>query len=1137
MLSILRKILFPVVLFAFFPISVLAQNNSIGCSKDGYMVFTVNGIFTDEAGAQHNMSALGNLLGVMHDGEKINIDYLLNPSHLAGLADLFDVAYQKLWEEGNTSDYDLEDMLVGVSEKLHTQKTLFVAHSQGNFYANDLYSSLAGKSGGIPTQSLGVYGVAVPAKTVAGGGMHITSETDQVIVEKVRDFWHQDIATPNANIHFTDGSNGHNFSGVYLKYEGDRIIREIIESLDKLKTNETQDSSLPCVAPPQLGLVHSFGAGYYFVTDRVAVGVVASPGVIMGTTRVAGQYAANVVSGGFSLLESGASIGANGVSGVLTFVDTATKQTGLFLGETTHAVGRYIADASYGVGARLAFMTGSKFNTIADSTSGPSFGPLLPTPPAAASLAGVAAAFPGRPSLSPTPSKPSLVDLNQQLVQARAALEVIAATLPKHIPSAPPSDQGEIAGASTTTRVDSTPAPASDSIKIVAGFMSTEGAPGGVQLPPVSTTLPEATSTIPLASTTPPVIPDTLPPQAPVILSPTSTVLDTTPVLFSGTGEASTSLLVSWNEGPLSIVKVFSVLRPIPSSGDEGEEGAWSASLELPEGTTVVVFVLRDDAGNLSSQVTLTLDVVPPAPLPVTRALSSGDVVINEVSAFPGRQYVELVNRSDATIDLSGAALVLPDVFNALLLFGMIPPEGHFLIAAEDIPGVTEDLVIPSPSWSNLGVADLSLVDLSGTFIDTLPYCADWCGKAGSMQVIERFSTSLPTADYAKNWSAPIDYLTDTPGSGFGTPREQNTLRYLFTLGTSLSESLAPSSATYLINNTLTVESGATLTLSAGTIVEFVGDARLVVLGGLSAGGTAADPVVLRGYASDDSTLAGTVDLLVSGELALLETDLSRGDSVVLSDASTTLAHVSVSQFTNGLLVSGGTVTSTDLAMIDIDGVALMLLDTAASFSSTTITRAGWTGASSIVHVSGGETEISDLTIRVCQPTLSAGIALYDASTTIDGLSINDCGAVGLYAAEGTFATITDATIREPLGVGVVATGGATLSIASTTLEGSMIGLDANTAEVTGEGLSITGNMYGVSDGGQASITIHQSTISGNDTGVSAQSAASVIDMSENYWGSPNGPTLPGQPAGTNGDSVGSNVLVSPYLTADPTLP
>ena len=152
MLSILRKILFPVVLFAFFPISVLAQNNSIGCSKDGYMVFTVNGIFTDEAGAQHNMSALGNLLGVMHDGEKINIDYLLNPSHLAGLADLFDVAYQKLWEEGNTSDYDLEDMLVGVSEKLHTQKTLFVAHSQGNFYANDLYSSLAGKSGGIPTQ-------------------------------------------------------------------------------------------------------------------------------------------------------------------------------------------------------------------------------------------------------------------------------------------------------------------------------------------------------------------------------------------------------------------------------------------------------------------------------------------------------------------------------------------------------------------------------------------------------------------------------------------------------------------------------------------------------------------------------------------------------------------------------------------------------------------------------------------------------------------------------------------------------------------------------------------------------------------------------------------------------------------------
>ena len=129
-----------------------------------------------------------------------------------------------------------------MSEKVGTQKVILIPHSQGNFYANDLYGILAGKQGGVPTQSLGIYGVATPAKYVAGGGKWITSDTDKIIVENVRDFLRQDILPPNE--HFTlesvDG-DGHSFSEVYLKYAPRRIADEISESLDKLSTNETQD--------------------------------------------------------------------------------------------------------------------------------------------------------------------------------------------------------------------------------------------------------------------------------------------------------------------------------------------------------------------------------------------------------------------------------------------------------------------------------------------------------------------------------------------------------------------------------------------------------------------------------------------------------------------------------------------------------------------------------------------------------------------------------------------------------------------------------------------------------------------------------------------------------------------------------
>ena len=155
------------------------------CSTNGYTVMTINGINTNESGAINNKRVLESHLLPTFNNQPLKVDYLYNPTHLAGAGDLIDTVKQGLFDQ--KSDYDLTEMLDGASQKVTTQKLLLVAHSQGNFYSNNFYNKVASQSGGVPAQSIGVYSVATPANSVAGGGEYITSDTDKII-NKVTSF-------------------------------------------------------------------------------------------------------------------------------------------------------------------------------------------------------------------------------------------------------------------------------------------------------------------------------------------------------------------------------------------------------------------------------------------------------------------------------------------------------------------------------------------------------------------------------------------------------------------------------------------------------------------------------------------------------------------------------------------------------------------------------------------------------------------------------------------------------------------------------------------------------------------------------------------------------------------------------------
>ena len=257
-----NKILFVFIFLFLFCFKNVSANEL--CSSNGYTVLTINGIFTKESGAIENKNNLKRKFSNIYNNQPLIVDFLYNPTHLGGLGDIVDVLAQMVVDRND--DYDMTEMLNDASQKVTTQKLLLVGHSQGNFYANNLYDAVASEPGGVPKESIGVYGVATPASRVAGGGKYLTSSSDTVINSLAARLVNDKILPSNIVFplqSIVDGSNGHSFSDVYLRYAGDKIVSDIKSSLDKLQNNDEQSPQDPCISPPELTLIHkAWGVGF-----------------------------------------------------------------------------------------------------------------------------------------------------------------------------------------------------------------------------------------------------------------------------------------------------------------------------------------------------------------------------------------------------------------------------------------------------------------------------------------------------------------------------------------------------------------------------------------------------------------------------------------------------------------------------------------------------------------------------------------------------------------------------------------------------------------------------------------------------------------------------------------------------------
>ena len=100
-----------ILLSFIFPVSSLAEINNYLCSPKGHTVLIINGMNTDEEKAKTNKDVLEILLSPKYNNEPLIVDYLHNPSHIFGVGDVFNVAYQKLFETEAVGDYDLTEMI------------------------------------------------------------------------------------------------------------------------------------------------------------------------------------------------------------------------------------------------------------------------------------------------------------------------------------------------------------------------------------------------------------------------------------------------------------------------------------------------------------------------------------------------------------------------------------------------------------------------------------------------------------------------------------------------------------------------------------------------------------------------------------------------------------------------------------------------------------------------------------------------------------------------------------------------------------------------------------------------------------------------------------------------------------------
>ena len=244
-------------------------------------------------------------------------------------------------------------------------------------------------------------------------------------------------------------------------------------------------------------------------------------------------------------------------------------------------------------------------------------------------------------------------------------------------------------------------------------------------------------------------------------------------------------------------------------------------------------------------------------------------VVINEVAYFGTNssrsdQWIELYNRSDSLVDLTGWKIISgyggSDSLN-IELKGTIPAKGYFILEKSD-ENVVSDILANQFYAGSFGKAYFYLYDKNNRYIDQsyIP-AGGWTEidvlKEGNYYSVERispYSFGLDPKNWRINNRIAINGKDRDGGQIYGTPASVNSVHQIYTshyLGfvedTILKKELSP----YLFwGPSVTVLNNATLIIEQGTVIKFL-SAGLTIDGALKAIGTPAEKIIFTSFLDD----------------------------------------------------------------------------------------------------------------------------------------------------------------------------------------------------------------------------------------------------------------------------------------------
>lgn len=258
----MRKFL--IILLGFIPFIADAQTCNDPLSPISTRVYFVNGMNANSTSRGQSTNTVANLLGSSYDvalstnNNDKGLDLLLELSreklnepsqfweYLANINSAptwYKEYFYDYLEDYANAEYSVDrDLRLMVDQYLRDlrsgKKIILVAHSQGNFYANNAVQYIS-QTYPQYSDSMSIVAVGTPAARVLGSGRWHTNALD-VVIEGVRAFTTNGVLQSNFVQYTPQDISHHSFRGSYIPARGP-LIKQDVMALDALLTIPVKD--------------------------------------------------------------------------------------------------------------------------------------------------------------------------------------------------------------------------------------------------------------------------------------------------------------------------------------------------------------------------------------------------------------------------------------------------------------------------------------------------------------------------------------------------------------------------------------------------------------------------------------------------------------------------------------------------------------------------------------------------------------------------------------------------------------------------------------------------------------------------------------------------------------------------------